>query len=147
MMSAVYGIFVFLHVVSAVIAIGPLFLLLPIIRRLRGADSQAEEAYLTVIRVTIRGVMHAGHALVITGVLLLILGPWPWHASWVILTMIVLLLSAVYLSRGFTQVLRKFHELETNKNDIIHRLSRTTWTYIGLMLIILWLMVQKPMIW
>lgn len=147
MMPAVYGIFVFLHVVSAVIAIGPLFLLLPIIRRLRGANSQMEEAYLTVIRVAIRVVMHAGHALVVTGILLLIFGPWPWYTSWVILTILVLLLSALYLSRGFTQVLRTFHEPGTNKDAIIRRLRHTTWTYIGLMLIILWLMVQKPMVW
>ena len=63
MIPDVYGIFVFLHVVSAVISIGPLFLLLPVIQRLRGTDSQTEEAYLNVIRVTIRLVMHAGHAL------------------------------------------------------------------------------------
>lgn len=147
MIPDVYGIFVFLHVVSAVIAIGPLFLLLPVIRRLHGADSQIEEAYLSVIRVTIRIVMHAGHALVVTGVLLLILGPWPWHSSWVIMTIIVLLLSAVYISRGFTQVLRNFNKPGIDKNNIIRRLGQTAWTYIGLMLIILWLMVQKPMIW
>ena len=147
MIPEIYGIFVFLHVVSAVISIGPLFLLMPIIRRLHGVDEQIEQAFLTVIHVTIRVVMHAGHALVVTGVLLLILGPWPWHSSWVIMTIAVLLLSAFFLSRGFTQVLRNFHKPGVDKNDILRRLNRTAWTYIILMLIMLWLMVQKPMIW
>jgi uncharacterized membrane protein len=147
MIPEIYGIFVFLHVVSAVISIGPLFILMPIIRRLRGVDEQIEQAFLTVIHVTIRVVMHAGHALVVTGVLLLILGPWPWHSSWVIMTIAVLLLSAFFLSRGFTQVLRNFHKPGVDKNDILRRLNRTAWTYIILMLIMLWLMVQKPMIW
>lgn len=147
MIPEIYGIFVFLHVVSAVISIGPLFLLMPIIRRLHGVDEQIEQVFLTVIHVTIRIVMHAGHALVVTGVLLLILGPWPWHSSWVIMTIAVLLLSAFFLSRGFTQVLRNFHKPGVDKNDILRRLNRTAWTYIILMLIMLWLMVQKPMIW
>lgn len=110
-------------------------------------NEQIEQAFLTVIHVTIRVVMHAGHALVVTGVLLLILGPWPWHSSWVIMTIAVLLLSAFFLSRGFTQVLRNFHKPGVDKTDILHRLNRTAWTYIILMLIMLWLMVQKPMIW
>ncbi len=147
MMPDVYGILVFLHVVSAVLSIGPLFILMPIIRRLRGVDAVSEQVYLSVINIIIRIVMHAGHVLVVTGVLLLILGPWPWYSSWVIMTLAILLLSAVFLSRGFTQVLRKFHNPGANKNEMLKRLNRTSWGYIGLMLILLWLMVQKPMLW
>ena len=58
---------VFVHVVSAVLAIGPLFLLMPIIKRLRNADLPIENAYLTIIKVIIRLVMHAGHLLVLIG--------------------------------------------------------------------------------
>jgi hypothetical protein len=147
MIPEVYGIFVFLHVVSAVLSIGPLFILMPIIRRIHGVDAAIEQTYLSVINVIIRIVMHAGHALVFTGVLLIILGPWPWNTSWVIMTLAVLLLSAVFLSRGFTQVLRKFHNPTANKNEMLSRLNKTAWTYIVLMLIMLWLMVQKPMLW
>lgn len=147
MIPDIYGILVYSHIVSAVLSIGPLFILMPIIRRLRGVDAAIEQAYLSVIKIIIRIVMHAGHVLVFSGVLLLILGPWPWYTSWVIMTLAVLLLSAVFLSRGFTLVLRKFHDAGVDKNVMLSRLNRTSWTYIGLMLIMLWLMVQKPMIW
>ena len=58
-----------MHVVSAVLAIGPLFILMPIIKRLSGVETKIENAYLTIVNVIIRIVMHAGHALVVSGVL------------------------------------------------------------------------------
>ncbi len=147
MIPDIYGILVYSHIVSAVLSIGPLFILMPIIRRLGGVDAAIEQVYLSVIKIIIRIVMHAGHFLVFSGVLLLILGPWPWYTSWVIMTLIALLLSGVFLSRGFTQVLRKFHNPDADKNKMLIRLNKTAWTYILLMLIMLWLMVQKPMFW
>ncbi|MCG7344536.1 DUF2269 domain-containing protein [Sporosarcina sp. ACRSL] len=146
-MKYMYGTFVFVHVVSAVLSIGPLFLLMPTIKRLRNADPLTEKAYLTVINVIIRLVMHAGHLLVISGALLLLIGPWPWFTSWVIATLAILLLSGVFLSTGFTRVLRRYHLPDSNKAEILTILTRTSWIYIGLMLIMLWLMVQKPMLW
>lgn len=146
-MKTIYGTIVFIHVVSAVIAIGPLFLLVPIIKRLRSAESTSEEAFLNIIRVTIRIVMHAGHMLVVSGALLILIGPWPWHTPWVIATLVVLLLSGVFLSTGFTRVLRNYNKPGFNKESILSRLNRTSWIYIALMLIMLWLMVQKPILW
>ena len=109
-MNFYYGAIVFAHVVSAVISVGPLFLLLPLIRRLRPSKGEAEDIYLAFIRVIIRLVMHSGHVLVVTGVLLILFGPWPWHTSWVILTLGVMLVSAFFLATGFSSVLKKFHE-------------------------------------
>ena len=142
-----YGTMVFVHVVSAVLSIGPLFLLMPTIKRLRNADLSNENAYLTIINVIIRLVMHAGHLLVLSGVLLILAGPWPWNTSWVIATLIILLVSSFYLSSGFTKVLRRYHLPTSNKEEILTILTRTSWIYIALMLVILWLMVQKPMLW
>ncbi|WP_342515128.1 DUF2269 family protein [Sporosarcina sp. FSL K6-1522] len=143
----IYGVMVFMHVFSAILSIGPLFLLMPVIKRVRGVGTEVEQAYMSVINVIIRIVMHAGHLLVVTGALLVFLGPWPWYTSWVIVTLIILLLSGVFLATGFTRVLRKFNKPGANKNEILRRLNRTSWGYIGLMLIMLWLMVQKPMLW
>ncbi|WP_339251157.1 hypothetical protein NSQ43_13980 [Sporosarcina sp. FSL W8-0480] len=142
-----YGTIVFVHVVSAVLSIGPLFLLMPSIKRLRNVDTSSESAYLSVIKVIIRIVMHAGHALVVSGALLILTGPWPWYTSWVIATLAVMLLSGVFLSTGFTRVLRRYHLPDSDKGEILTVLNRTSWIYIGLMLIMLWLMVQKPMLW
>ena len=138
---------IFLHVVSAVLSIGPLFILMPIIGRLRGADASIEKAYLSIINVIIRMVMHAGHVLVFTGVLLILFGPWPWYTSWVLLTLAVMAVSAVFLATGFTRVLRKFNDPGKDKDKILTRLKKTSWQYIGLMLIMLWLMVEKPILW
>ncbi|PIC65133.1 hypothetical protein CSV79_02385 [Sporosarcina sp. P13] len=146
-MKFYYGAVVFAHVVSAVISVGPLFLLLPLIRRLRMAKAEAEDIYLAFIRVIIRLVMHAGHVLVISGILLILSGPWPWHTSWIVLTLGVMLLSGVFLATGFSAVLKKFHEPGNNKDAIIKKLRRTAWIYISLMLVMLWLMVQKPVVW
>lgn len=147
MNSGIYGAIVYLHVISAVLSIGPLFILMPIIKRLRGVETIVEEVYLTVVNVIIRLVMHAGHVLVYTGVLLLIFGPWPWYTSWVIMTLAVMLLSGVFLAKGFTVVLRRFKNPNADKNKILDRLNTTSWIYIVLLLIMLWLMVQKPMLW
>ena len=143
----IYGVMVFMHVFSAMLSIGPLFLLMPVIKRVHNVGAEVEQAYMSVINVIIRIVMHAGHLLVVTGALLVLLGPWPWHTSWVIVTLIILLLSGVFLATGFTRVLRKFNKPGANKNEILKRLNRTSWGYIGLMLIMLWLMVHKPMLW
>ncbi|MBD7984466.1 hypothetical protein H9649_07735 [Sporosarcina sp. Sa2YVA2] len=142
-----YGTIVFVHVVSAVLSIGPLFLLMPIIKRLRNVESPIEDAYLSIIRVVIRIVMHAGHVLVVSGALLLLTGPWSWFTSWIVATFAVLLLSGFFLSTGFTKVLKKFHLPGSNKNEILAKLNQTSWIYIGLMLVMLWLMVQKPILW
>ena len=136
-----------MHVVSAVLSIGPLFILMPVIKRLRGAQSDVELAYMSVIKVTIRIVMHAGHVLVCSGALLIITGPWSWHTSWVVMTIIVLAISGFFLATGFTRVLRTFNIPGINKNELLDRLNRTSWLYIGLMLVMLWLMVQKPNFW
>lgn len=142
-----YSTVVFLHVLSAVLSIGPLFILMPIIKRLRGVQSAIEIAYMSVIKVIIRIVMHAGHVLVFTGVLLIILGLWPWNTSWVVMTVVVMGISAFFLATGFTRVLRTFNTPGINKNQLLNRLNRTSWLYIGLMLVMLWLMVQKPNFW
>ena len=146
-MPDIYSIVVFMHVISAVLAIGPLFVLMPIIKRLSDVETKIEAAYLTVINVIIRIVMHAGHALVVTGIVLIISGPWPWHTSWVVMTVFVMGVSALFLATGFTRVLRVFNAPGARKKDSLKRLNRTSWLYIGLMLIMLWLMVQKPTFW
>lgn len=142
-----YTTLVFIHVVSAVLSIGPLFIIIPLINRLRKMIQQDEEIYLSLIQVIVRIVMHAGHVLVVSGGLLILLGPWPWYTSWVLMTVIVMGVSGVFLATAFTRVLRRFHEPGLDKYVVLARLKRTTWIYIGLMFIMLWLMVQKPVFW
>lgn len=138
---------VFLHVVSAVLSIGPLIIIIPLINRLYKCQASDEKLYLAIIKVIVRLVMHAGHALVVTGALLILLGPWPWYTSWIIMTLVVMGASGVFLATGFTRVIRNFDTVYVEKELVLNNLKRTTWIYIALMIVMLWLMVQKPILW
>lgn len=142
-----YSIIVFLHVMSAILSTGPLFIIIPLINRLYKSNEHEESIYLAIIKVIIRLVMHAGHALVVTGASLILLGPWPWYTSWVIMTLLVMGVSGVFLATGFTRVIRNFGVVHVQKQLVLNNLKRTTWIYIGLMVLMLWLMVQKPIFW
>lgn len=132
-----YSTMVFLHVVSAVLSIGPLIIIIPLINRLYKCQANEEKLYLSIIKVIVRLVMHAGHALVVTGALLIIFGPWPWYTSWVIMTLVVMGASGVFLATGFTRVIRNFDTANIQKELVLNHLKRTTWIYIGLMLVML----------
>lgn len=146
-MSLFYTIIVYIHVVSAVASVGPLFLLFPIVKRLKSANIGEETMLLSLFKWTIRFVMHSGHVLVVSGVLLLIFGPWPWYTSWVIVTIALMLLSIVFLASGFTAVLKRFAGEPVNRQALLAKLTQTSWLYIGLLLVLLYLMVAKPAFW
>lgn len=146
-MGFLYTVIVYIHVVSAVASVGPLFLLFPIISRVRKAVSSEEKALLSLFKWTTRFVMHAGHVLVVSGVLLILIGPWPWYTSWVIVTLGIMMLSIVFLASGFSVVLNRFPQEPENREELLKKLLNTSWRYIGLLLIMLYLMVAKPSFW
>ncbi len=146
-MGFLYTVIVYIHVVSAVASVGPLFLLFPIISRVRKTVSNEEKALLSLFKWTTRFVMHAGHVLVVSGVLLILIGPWPWYTSWVIVTLGIMMLSIVFLASGFSVVLNRFPKEPENREDLLKKLLNTSWRYIGLLLIMLYLMVAKPSFW
>ncbi len=146
-MGVFYAVIVYLHVLSAVVSIGPLFVLFPIIRRMRSGAGTDDAMLISLFKWTIRFVMHSGHVLVVTGVLLLLTGPWPWYTSWVIVTIGVMLLSVVFLASGFSRVLIRFPLEPENREALIDTLAKTSRRYILLLLIMLYLMVAKPAFW
>ncbi|MDW0110284.1 hypothetical protein [Sporosarcina aquimarina] len=146
-MGLFYTIIVYLHVLSAVASVGPLFLLFPIISRIRNASSLEQSSLLSLFKWTTRFVMHAGHVLVVTGVILILIGPWPWYTSWVIVTLGVMMLSIVFLASGFSKVLNRFVTEPENREELLEKLTKTSRRYIGLLLVMLYLMVAKPAFW
>ncbi|WJY27902.1 hypothetical protein [Sporosarcina trichiuri] len=146
-MGTFYTLIVYVHVVSAVVSVGPLVVLFPLIRKMRTASAGEESMLLSLFKWTIRFVMHAGHVLVVTGVLLLIFGPWPWYTSWVIVTVGVMMLSIVFLASGFSKVLSRFPDEPENRDGLLRTLKETAWRYILLLLVMLYLMVAKPSFW
>jgi hypothetical protein len=146
-MDSAYRIIIFIHVLSAIGSIGPFFILLPIINQLTKANGEALSAYLSIFRFVVRLTKHMGHILVGSGVLLIIFGPWTWRTPWIIMTLAVMFLSIFFLARAFSPTLKKFEVEGQDKNKLSVKLKRTLWNYILLLLMMLWFMVVKPVLW
>lgn len=142
-----YQLLVYIHVFSAILSIGPFFVLFPLLKKLRQATSDTEQACIDVFQSAIRLVKHAGHVLVGSGILLMLIGPWPWTTSWVVMTIAVMVSSIFFLARAFTPTLKQFNEPSANKQQLVDKLYRSLWIYIFLLTIMLWFMVVKPVLW
>ncbi|MGM7634964.1 hypothetical protein [Bacillus sp. Hm123] len=142
-----YQLLVYVHVFSAILSIGPFFVLFPLLKKLRLATLETEQACIDVFQSAIRLVKHAGHVLVGSGILLMLIGPWPWTTSWVVMTIVVMVSSIFFLARAFTPTLKQFNEPSANKRQLVDKLYRSLWIYIFLLTIMLWFMVVKPVLW
>nr|WP_279663763.1 DUF2269 family protein [Ectobacillus ponti] len=142
-----YKALLYIHVTSAVLSIGPFFLLFSTIKKLRQADEQTEQAYLDTFRFAVYLAKHAGHVLVVAGILLAVLGSWPWTTPWLLLTIIILVASLLFLARAFSPTIRKFGTPGADRQQLVDKLLRAVWIYVVLLLTMLWLMVTKPMLW
>lgn len=146
-MNNLYLGLIFIHVISAVVSIGPLFVLFSVLHKMRHADPIAEKAYISVFRSVVRLIKHAGHVLVGSGVLLVYLGPWSWLTPWIVMTIALMVISIFFLARAFSPTLIKFEDSTTNKQLLINQLHKSTWIYITLLALMLGLMVIKPSLW
>lgn len=142
-----YRSIIYIHVVSAIAAIGPFFLLFLTLKKLQTAKEENIQAYLDTFKHAIWIVKHSGHVLVISGVLLVMNGPWTWGTSWLVMTIVILLASSLFLARAFTPTLRKYDKQQMTKNDLVKKLTQTVWIYLILLLLMLWFMVVKPNLW
>lgn len=147
-MTVLYHALLYIHVISVILSIGPFFIIVPMIKRLRTARIEAETAYLDTFRITVRVAKHAGHVLVVSGILLVFLGAWSWTTSWILITIIILVGSLLFLARAFSPTLRSISQSGNNDRDmLIQKLRKSTWIYIGLLMVMLWFMVAKPQLW
>ena len=146
-MNTLYQALIFTHVLSAVISIGPLFVLFSVLQKIRGADRDIEKAYISIFRSVVRLIKHAGHVLVGSGILLIIFGPWSWYTPWIVMTITLMVVSIFFLARAFSTILNKFDEPDQNRPVLISQLHKSTWIYITLLVLMLGLMVIKPNLW
>ncbi|KMY52678.1 hypothetical protein AC623_00695 [Bacillus sp. FJAT-27231] len=146
-MNIAYQFLLYTHILSAVASIGPFFVLLALIKKMRVAESDAQQAYIHVFSSSVRLVKHAGHVLVASGILLILNGPWPWKTSWVVMTIIVMFSSIFFLARAFSPTLKGFNEPGANKQALVDKLHRSVWIYIFLLMLMLWFMTMKPNLW
>jgi hypothetical protein len=137
----------FAHIMSAALSIGPFFVLVPLVKRMATAQGEVLHSHIATFKSATRLVKHAGHVLVASGALLIWQSPWQWSASWVVLTLAVMFGSIFFLARAFTPVLRKFNEPKCNQETLVKKLNRSLWLYIFLLVLMLWFMVDKPVLW
>lgn len=142
-----YTVVLYAHILSAILSIGPFFVLLPLVNRMETAAGDVLESQITTFTSATRLVKHAGHVLVVTGILLIWQGPWQWGTSWIVCTLAVMIASVFFLARAFTPILRQFGGLGANQVLLVKKLNRSLWLYILLLLLMLWFMVDKPMFW
>jgi hypothetical protein len=143
----VYPWLVFIHAVSAMVAIGPFFVLIPMLSKLRSAEGSLLSSYLDSFHFTVRLSKHTGHVLVGSGLLLMWLGGWPWHTSWIAGTFLVLFVSLFFLARAFSPTIRQLRQPEHDRNQLVNKLSRALYMYLFVLFLMLYLMIMKPALW
>ncbi|RUL52088.1 MULTISPECIES: hypothetical protein [Lysinibacillus] len=146
-MFVLHTIFLYIHILSAVVSIGPLFALIPTLKKMQSAEEALLGGFVQSFQSAITVVKHAGHVLVLSGVVLVLISGWTWTTSWILLTIAVAAGSIVFLARAFKPTLKTFGTKEFNKEVFIAKLRKATWQYILLLLLMLWLMVAKPTLW
>ena len=142
-----YTFILYIHIISAIGSVGPLFVLLVLLSRMKKIHINEWNGYVQSLQGSIDVVRHAGHLVVISGILLIVFGSWSFTHSWVMLTLILLVVSLVFLASAFKPTMQTYGSDSFNKGQFITTLQRNTWIYIMLLLIILGLMVYKPIIW
>jgi len=137
-----------LHIFSVIPSLGPFFILVPLVRKLRTATADELKIYLPTFKLAIRLSKHSGHILVTTGVLMMWIGGISWLTSWVLITIFILVSSLYFIARAFSPTLRKLAFPEhTDRQELVNKLRFNVWLYVVLMMIMLWFMVNKPTFW
>jgi hypothetical protein len=142
-----HKLLLYTHILSAIISIGPFFVLIPVVNKLRTAEGAEQQAYLNTFRFAIRLAKHTGHILVLSGVLLAIVASWSWKTSWIVMTVLILISSLFFLARAFSPKLRALTEPGQDKDRVVRAIRRSIWIYLALLLTMLWFMVAKPTLW
>ena len=143
----IYKIALFLHVLSAVVATGPLFAIFPMLKRMESIEGVLEQGIIEGLCGAVRAVSLAGHFLVPTGIILLLFGGWSWNTSWVLATIIMLLASLLFLAKAFKPAWYLAEAANFDKRLFIRTMRNATIKYIPIMIVMLWLMIAKPQLW
>ncbi len=138
---------VFIHAVSAMISIGPFFVLFPMLGKLRKAEEPLLSSYLDSFLFVVRLSKHSGHVLVISGLLLLWLGGWPWTTPFIAATFIVLFASLLFMARAFSPTIRRLRQPDHDRVKLVNKLARSLYIYMFVLFVMLWLMMMKPALW
>lgn len=142
-----YTSILYLHILSVVISIGPYFVLIPLLRKIKDDEPVALREHLADFRFVVRISKHAGHVLVVSGVLLWWLGRFPMTTSWLVIPIVILLSALFFLARAFSPTLRALEAGTIDREMAVARLKRALVAYIAILLVAMWFMVAKPKLW
>lgn len=146
--SLLYNIALFIHVVNAVATIGPLFAILIMLGRMKKIEDDLKfDGAIEGLRAMIRTVEIGGHYIVPTGLILVLLGGWSWTTSWIIVTFVFLGACLIVLAKAFKPATGLIGTPEFTRGLFMKKMYRATFVYMGIMAVLLWLMVAKPMFW
>lgn len=143
----IYKIALFLHILSAIVATGPLFAIFPMLKRMEKVEGALEQGMIEGLRGAVRAVSLAGHFIVPTGIVLLFFSGWSWTTSWVLATIIMLVASLLFLAKAFKPAWRIAEAEHFDKRLFIRTMRSATIKYILIMIGMLWLMIAKPQLW
>nr|WP_106782378.1 hypothetical protein [Lysinibacillus timonensis] len=146
-MNKLLTVIIYIHVVSAIVSVGPLVVLLPLLTKMEKSDESELSGFVQAFQTSITVVKHAGHVLVLSGIILVWLSVWTWTTSWVFMTVVIMVGSILFLAKAFKPTLKTYGTSQFDKEKFIAKLRKSTILYILLLLIMLWLMVAKPMLW
>lgn len=147
MVALLYPWLVYFHVFSVILSIGPYFVLFPLLKRLQDAKGEVLDQHLFVFRHVVWISKHAGHLLVITGLLLWWLGGYRWNTSWILIPILVLLSALFFLARAFSPALRQMKDHPEQREDALRKLRFSIYAYLIILLISMWFMIAKPIYW
>lgn len=143
----IYKVALFIHVITAIGSIGPLFAIFFMLKRMKGLEEEKVEGAIEGLLGAIRTVEVSGHWLVPSGIVLILLGPWKFMTSWVLMTIILLAASLLYLAKAFKPAKRLIGTEAFTREFFIALMHKATIWYSVIMLVLLWLMVAKPNFW
>lgn len=142
-----FTITLYLHILSVIVATGPLFAIFPILKHMEKVQSDDLPSYITALQGLLRAVANGGHFIVPTGLILIYFSGWSWTSPWLIVTYVVMGFSLYFMALAFKPALNFAKSAAFKKEQFIHMMKSATWRYIFLMGFFLWLMVAKPDFW
>lgn len=149
--NSIYSILVFLHIVSAILGLGPGFALNFLPRGAKNMD-QLRHAFMMRHKVHIF-VMIGGSLLLVTGLLMGALKPFLFQQGWYITSLTLYLIALAMGKLILTPLTKPIKQLlETHKGDGIPEEYQTLWKKVslwenilnGIFIIIITLMITKP---
>lgn len=142
-----YTITLYLHILSAVVATGPLFAIFPLLNRMKKAPDDQLQSYVIALQGLLRAVANGGHFLIPTGLVLIWFSGWSWNTSWIIATLVIMACTLLFMARAFKPSMAYAASENFTKERFIQMVKVATWKYILLMGCFLWLMIDKPHLW